>query len=52
MLTLYGRKIIRILHNYILFNKMEVTIVIDLLNIQPHQVSNDLRGYSVMFYGE
>lgn len=25
---------------------------IDLLNIQPHQVSRDLRGYSVFFYGE
>lgn len=26
--------------------------MIDLLNLQPHQISNDLRGYSVMFYGE
>lgn len=25
---------------------------IDLLNIEPHKVSRDLRGYSVMFYGE
>lgn len=25
---------------------------LDLLNIQPHQVSRDLRGYSVFFYGE
>ena len=25
---------------------------IDLLSIQPHQVSRDLRGYSVFFYGE
>lgn len=25
---------------------------IDLLGIQPHQVSRDLRGYSVFFYGE
>lgn len=25
---------------------------IDLLNIKPHQVSRDLRGYSVFFYGE
>ncbi len=25
---------------------------IDLLNITPHQVSRDLRGYSVFFYGE
>ena len=24
----------------------------DLLNIQPHQVSRDMRGYSVFFYGE
>lgn len=24
----------------------------DLLNIEPHKVSRDLRGYSVMFYGE
>jgi hypothetical protein len=26
--------------------------MLDLLSLQPHQVSNDLRGYSVMFYGE
>lgn len=26
--------------------------MIDLLNIVPHQVSRDLRGYSVFFYGE
>ena len=26
--------------------------MIDLLNITPHQVSRDLRGYSVFFYGE
>lgn len=25
---------------------------IDLLNIQPHKVSRDMRGYSVLFYGE
>lgn len=25
---------------------------IDLLNITPHQVSRDLRGYSVFFFGE
>lgn len=25
---------------------------IDLLSIQPHQVSRDLRGYSVFFYGD
>lgn len=25
---------------------------IDLLAITPHQVSRDLRGYSVLFYGE
>lgn len=25
---------------------------IDLLNLAPHQVSRDLRGYSVLFYGE
>lgn len=25
---------------------------IDLLNLTPHQVSRDLRGYSVMFYGD
>ena len=25
---------------------------IDLLNIQPHQVSRDLRGYSVFFFGD
>ena len=23
-----------------------------LLDIKPHQVSRDLRGYSVMFYGD
>jgi hypothetical protein len=27
-------------------------MAIDLLNIVPHQVSRDLRGYSVFFYGE
>lgn len=26
--------------------------MIDLLDIQPHQVSRDLRGYSMFFYGE
>lgn len=25
---------------------------IDLLNLQPHKVSRDMRGYSVLFYGE
>lgn len=25
---------------------------ISLLDIQPHQVSRDMRGYSVFFYGE
>lgn len=25
---------------------------INLLNVAPHQVSRDLRGYSVFFYGE
>lgn len=25
---------------------------INLLDITPHQVSRDLRGYSVFFYGE
>ena len=25
---------------------------IDILSIKPHQVSRDLRGYSVFFYGE
>ena len=24
----------------------------NLLNIQPHQVSRDMRGYSVFFYGD
>ena len=23
-----------------------------LLNLKPHQVTRDLRGYSVMFYGD
>lgn len=27
-------------------------MAIDLLNLQPHKVSRDLRGYSVFFYGE
>lgn len=27
-------------------------MAIDLLSIQPHQVSRDLRGYSVFFYGD
>ena len=26
--------------------------MIDLLNIAPHQVSRDLRGYSVFLYGD
>ena len=26
--------------------------MLDLLSIKPHQVSRDLRGYSVFFYGE
>ena len=26
-------------------------MALDLLSIQPHQVSRDLRGYSVFFYG-
>ena len=26
--------------------------MLDLLNLQPHQVSRNLRGYSVFFYGE
>lgn len=26
--------------------------MINLLDIQPHQVSRDLRGYSVLFYGD
>lgn len=25
---------------------------LDILGIQPHQVSRDMRGYSVFFYGE
>lgn len=25
---------------------------IDLLGLEPHKVSRDLRGYSVFFYGE
>ncbi len=25
---------------------------INILNIKPHQVSRDMRGYSVFFYGE
>ena len=25
---------------------------INIFNIQPHQVSRDMRGYSVFFYGE
>ena len=26
--------------------------MLDLMNLQPHQVSRDLRGYSVLFYGD
>lgn len=26
-------------------------MAINLLDIQPHKVSRDLRGYTVMFYG-
>lgn len=25
---------------------------IDIFNIEPHQVSRNLRGYSIFFYGE
>lgn len=25
---------------------------IDIFSIQPHKVSRDMRGYSVLFYGE
>ena len=25
---------------------------IDIFNSQPHQVSRDMRGYSMFFYGE
>ena len=25
---------------------------IDIFNVEPHQVSRDLRGYSVFFYGD
>lgn len=25
---------------------------IDIFSVQPHQVSRDMRGYSVFFYGE
>ena len=25
---------------------------IDIFNIEPHKVSRDMRGYSVLFYGE
>lgn len=25
---------------------------IDIFSIEPHQVSRDLRGYSIFFYGE
>jgi hypothetical protein len=27
-------------------------MAIDLMSLQPHKVSRDLRGYSVFFYGE
>lgn len=27
-------------------------MAIDLLALEPHKVSRDLRGYSVLFYGE
>lgn len=27
-------------------------MTIDLLGLEPHKVSRDLRGYSVFFYGE
>ena len=27
-------------------------MAIDILGLTPHQVSRDLRGYSVFFYGE
>lgn len=27
-------------------------MAIDILNIQPHKVNRNLKGYSVFFYGE
>lgn len=27
-------------------------MAIDIFSIQPHEVSRDLSGYTVMFYGE
>lgn len=27
-------------------------MAIDIFSIQPHEVSKDLNGYTVMFYGE
>lgn len=27
-------------------------MAIDILGIQPHKVSRDLKGYTVLFYGE
>lgn len=27
-------------------------MAIDILSIKPHEVSRDLRGYTIMFYGQ
>lgn len=27
-------------------------MTIDILSIKPHEVSRDLRGYTIMFYGQ
>lgn len=29
-----------------------MSMVDELLNIEPHKVSRDMRGYSVLFFGE
>ena len=34
------------------YDKRRYKMDIDLLSIQPHQVSRDMRGYIVFFYGD
>lgn len=27
-------------------------MAIDILNIEPHKISRDLKGYTILFYGQ
>lgn len=34
------------------FSEKESDIMVDIFAVKPHQVSKDLKGYALMFYGE